>query len=48
LNERDPSVPVDDAFDLVRSIAVGSLRDVPDIAAPVRAWMVDLGTMEVS
>ena len=48
LNERDLRVPVDEAFDLVRSVADGSLRDVPDIAARLRLWMVDLSPREGS
>jgi death-on-curing protein len=46
LNERDLRAPVDDAFDLVRSIADGSLRDVPDIAARLQPWMVELTPRE--
>jgi death on curing protein len=42
LNGADLRVPVDDAFDLVSSIADGSLRDVPDIADRLRAWVADL------
>jgi death-on-curing protein len=38
LNGSDLSAPIDDAFDLVTSIADGSLRDVPDIAERLRAW----------
>jgi death-on-curing protein len=38
LNERDLRAPIDDAFDLVASIAHGSLRDVPAIAARLAAW----------
>jgi death on curing protein len=41
LNDRDLRAPVDDAFDLVASIADGSLRDVADIAARLRAWAMD-------
>lgn len=48
LNERDLRAPIDDAFDLVRSIADGSLRDVADIAARLRPWMVDLESREAS
>lgn len=40
LNDHDLRAPVDESFDLVRSIADGSMRDVPDIAASLRAWMV--------
>lgn len=36
LNGRDLRVPIDDAFDLVMSIADSSLRDVPDIAERIR------------
>jgi death-on-curing protein len=39
LNGSDVRVPIDDAFDLVTSIADGSLRDVPDIAERLRAWV---------
>lgn len=46
LNDRDLRVPEDDAFDLVRSVADGSLRDVRDIAARLRAWMVVLDSGE--
>lgn len=42
LNDFDLVVTVDDAFDLVRSVADGSLRDVNDIAARLSTWMVDL------
>ena len=42
LNERDLRAPVEEAFDLVASIADGSLRDVPDITQRLRAWVVDL------
>jgi len=48
LNERDLRAPIDDVFDLVRSIADGSLRDVPDIAARLRPWMVELSPREES
>jgi death on curing protein len=41
LNDRDLHAPIDAAFDLVASIADGSLRDVPDIAARLSAWAVD-------
>jgi death-on-curing protein len=41
LNGKDLHAPIDDAFDLVASIADGSLRDVPEIAARLRAWVVD-------
>ena len=40
LNDRNLRAPVDDAFDLVASIADGSLRDVADIAARLRQWAV--------
>lgn len=46
LNDRDLRVPIDDALDLVGSVAEGSLRDVPEIAARLRMWMVDLGSTE--
>lgn len=42
LNGTDLRVPVDDAFDLVASIADGSLRDVQDIAGRFHAWVADL------
>jgi death-on-curing protein len=41
LNERDLRAPIDDAFDLVVEVAEGSIRDVPAIAARLRAWVVD-------
>jgi len=41
LNGRDLHAPIDDAFDLVVEIADGSIRDVPAIAARLRAWVVD-------
>jgi death-on-curing protein len=44
LNDRDVRAPVDDAFDLVASIADGSLRDVSEIADRLRPWLVDLDT----
>jgi death on curing protein len=42
LNGRDLRAPADDAFDLIASIADGSLRDVPEIAGRLGAWVVDL------
>ena len=42
LNGADLRVPVDDAFDLVASVADGSLRDVPDIADHLRPWVANL------
>ena len=39
LNGSDLRVPIDDAFDLVTSIADGSLRDVPEIADRLRPWV---------
>lgn len=41
-NGQDLMAPIDEAFDLVVGIANGSIRDVPDIAARLRAWVVDL------
>jgi death on curing protein len=41
LNDRDLRAPADDAFGLVVSIADGSIRDVPDIAARLGVWAVD-------
>lgn len=46
MNDRDLRAPVDDAFDLVSSIADGSLRDIRDIADRLRAWVVDVDTMD--
>jgi death-on-curing protein len=46
LNDRDLRAPLDDAFDLVSSVADGSLRDVRDIAARLRTWIVKLGPRE--
>jgi death on curing protein len=42
LNGLDLRAPADDAFDLVASIADGTLRDVPVIAARLRDWVIDL------
>ena len=42
LNGSDLRVPIDDAFDLVTSIADGSLRDVPEIAGRLRTWVPDV------
>jgi death on curing protein len=39
LNGSDLRVPIDDAFDLVTSIANGSLRDVAEIAERLRPWV---------
>ena len=47
LNQRDVRIPIDDAFGLVMSIADGSLRDVPDIADRLRAWVRDLEETDV-
>jgi death-on-curing protein len=41
LNGKDLHAPIDEAFDLVASIADGTLRDVPEIAARLRPWVVD-------
>ena len=41
LNGSDLRVPTDDAFDLVISIANGSLRDIPDIADRLRPWVAN-------
>ncbi len=43
LNDRDLRAPIDDAEALVMAVADGSLRDVPDIADRLRAWVDDLG-----
>lgn len=48
LNERDIRVSIDEAFDLVRSTADGSVRDVADIAARLRRWTVDLEAREAT
>jgi death on curing protein len=42
LNGSDLRVPIDDAFDLVTSIADGSLRDVPAIAERLRPWVANV------
>ena len=42
LNGRDLRAPADDAFDLVVSIADGTLRDVPSIAERLRTWAIDV------
>ena len=41
LNGKDLQAPIDEAFDLVASIADGTLRDVSEIAARLRAWVID-------
>ena len=40
LNDQDLRAPAGGAFDLVASIADGSLRDVPDIAGRLRVWVI--------
>ena len=40
LNGLDLRLPLDDAFDLVMAVADGSLRDVPAIAARLRAGVM--------
>jgi death-on-curing protein len=40
LNGADLQVPADAAFALVTSIAEGTVRDVPDIAGRLEAWVV--------
>ncbi len=42
LNDADIRVSADDAFDLVKTVADGSLRDVPVIADRLRGWTVKL------
>lgn len=42
LNGTDVRIPIDDAFDLVTSIADGTLRDVLDIAEHLRPWVQDV------
>ncbi len=42
LNELDLRAPHDEAFELVMSIADGSLRDVPEIARRLEVWVVPL------
>lgn len=42
LNGGELRVPIDVAFDLVMSIADGSLRDVPEIAERLRPWVADV------
>jgi death-on-curing protein len=44
LNGRDLRAPADEAFNLVASVADGTLRDVPDIARRLSVWTVGLGT----
>jgi death on curing protein len=43
LNGRDLRAPADEAFELVASIADGSVHDVPDIAGRLSVWAVDIG-----
>lgn len=40
LNDRDVRAPQDDAFELVMSVADGSLTDVGEIARTLRPWVV--------
>ena len=42
LNGEDLRIPIDEAFDLVMSVADGSLRDVPDIAERLRPWVAKI------
>ena len=42
LNGEDLRIPIDEAFDLVMSIADGSLRDVPGIAGRLRPWVANV------
>lgn len=42
LNDRDLRMPADDAFDLVASIADGSVRDVTEISDRLHSWVVVL------
>lgn len=42
MNDKDLRASVDDAFDLVASIADGSLRDVTEIADQLQPLVVDL------
>lgn len=46
MNGFDLRAPVDDAFRLVTSIADRTVRDVPDIAARLQAWVVDVDPVE--
>jgi death-on-curing protein len=46
LNGRDLRVSREDAFALVAAVADGSMREVPNIAARLRGWMVELDTRE--
>ena len=43
LNGRDLRAPADEAFELVASIADGSVRDVPAIAGRLSVWAGDVG-----
>ena len=42
LNGEDVRIPIDEAFDLVMSVADGSLRDVPDIAERLGPWVANV------
>ena len=42
LNGEDLRIPIDEAFDLVMSVADGSLRDVPDIAERLGPWVANV------
>jgi death-on-curing protein len=46
VNGHDLHAPIDDAFELVRAVAEGSLRDVPAIAARLQPWLTDLDPTE--
>jgi death-on-curing protein len=46
MNAHDLRAPIDDAFQLVRAVADGSLRDVPAIAARLRPWLTEFDPME--
>ena len=46
MNGHDLAAPVDAAFELVRAVADGTLRDVPEIAARLRPWITKAGATE--
>jgi death-on-curing protein len=46
MNGHDLAAPVDAVFELVRAVADGTLRDVPEIAARLRPWITKAGATE--
>jgi hypothetical protein len=42
LNGSDLRMSIEDAFDLVTSVADGSLREVPEIGERLRPWVLNI------